>query len=116
MLSLLSFGIFLPVDLDLKVQRTSRLICWACVYLFCLFFSTAFAIGTKMKDSYTSETVARVQKERVDRIGKSVFIMIHVSGTRCVTSSTDNIMKIHAGITLTVECIRTCLFVCLVYV
>ena len=68
-----------------------------------------------MKDSYTSETVARVQKERVDRIGKSVFI-VHVGGTRCVTSSTDNIMKIHAGITLTVECIRTCICVCLFYV
>ena len=63
-----------------------------------------------MKDSYTSETVARVQKERVERIGKSVFIMIHVGGTRCVTSSTDNMMKIQARITLTVECIRRCIF------
>jgi len=33
---------------------------------------------------------------------KSVFI-IHVGCARCVTSSTDNNMKIHAGITLTVE-------------
>ena len=72
LLSLLSFWIFLPVDLDFKVQRTPRLICWACVHLFCLFFSTAFAIGTKMKDSYTSDTVARVQKERVDRIAAVV--------------------------------------------
>ena len=29
---------------------------------------------------------------------KSVFI-VHVGGTRCVTSSTDHIMKIHARIT-----------------
>ena len=40
---------------------------------------------------------------------KSVFI-VHVGGTRCVTSSTDHYMNIHARITLSVECIRTCLF------
>ena len=40
---------------------------------------------------------------------KSVFI-VHVGGTRCVTSSTANNMKIHARITLTVEFIRTCIF------
>jgi hypothetical protein len=41
---------------------------------------------------------------------KLVFI-IHVGGTRCVTSSTDNIMNIHARITLNVEFIRTCIFI-----
>ena len=41
---------------------------------------------------------------------KSVFI-IHVGGTRCVPSSTDNIMKIRARITWTVEFIRTCIFI-----
>ena len=41
---------------------------------------------------------------------KSVFI-IHVGGTRCVTFSTDHSMKIRARITLTVACIRTCLFI-----
>jgi len=41
---------------------------------------------------------------------KSVFI-VHVGGTRCVTSSTTNNMKIHVRITLTVECIRTCIFI-----
>jgi hypothetical protein len=40
----------------------------------------------------------------------SIF-MIHVGCTRCVTSSTDNIMKIRARITLTVEVIRTCIFI-----
>ena len=35
---------------------------------------------------------------------------IHAGGTRCVTSSTDQIMNIHARIPLTVECIRTCIF------
>ena len=47
------------------------------------------------------------------RYVKSVF-MIHVGCTRWVTSSTDNIMKIHACITLTVEFIRTCMFLFLV--
>jgi hypothetical protein len=40
---------------------------------------------------------------------REVF-MIHVGGTRCVTSSTDNIMKIQARITLTVEFIRAVFF------
>jgi hypothetical protein len=42
--------------------------------------------------------------------------MIHVGGTRCVTSRTANNMKIRARITLTVECIRTCIFLFLFYV
>ena len=46
---------------------------------------------------------------------KPVFI-IHVGGTRCVTSSTDNIMKIHARITLNVEFIRGYIFIFLFYV
>jgi hypothetical protein len=40
---------------------------------------------------------------------KSV-VVIHVGGTRYVTSSTDNILKIRARITLTVECIRARIF------
>jgi hypothetical protein len=40
---------------------------------------------------------------------KSTFI-IHVGCTRCVTFSTDNILKIRARITLTVEFIRTRIF------
>jgi hypothetical protein len=39
-----------------------------------------------------------------------VFI-IHVGCTRCVTSSTDQIVKILARITLSVEFIRTCIFI-----
>ena len=39
---------------------------------------------------------------------KYVFI-VHVGGTRCVTSSTDHSMTIHVRITLTVEVIRTCI-------
>ena len=49
------------------------------------------------------------------RYVKSVFI-IYVGGTRCVTFSTDNITKRRARITLTVEFIRTCIFICLLYV
>ena len=40
---------------------------------------------------------------------REVFV-VHVGGTRCVPSSTDNTMKIHARTTLTGACIRTCLF------
>ena len=43
---------------------------------------------------------------------KLVFV-IHVGGTRSVTSSTDNNLKVHARTTLTVEFIRTCIFLCL---
>ena len=46
---------------------------------------------------------------------KSVFI-VHVGGTRDVTSRTDNIMKIHARITLKVEFIRGYIFIFLLYV
>ena len=46
---------------------------------------------------------------------KSIFI-IHVGGTRCVTFSTDNIMKIRARITLTVEFIRGYIFIFFFYV
>jgi hypothetical protein len=38
-----------------------------------------------------------------------VFV-VHVGGTRCVTSSIENIMNIQARITLTVECIRGYIF------
>ena len=47
---------------------------------------------------------------------REVF-MIHVGGTRCVTSSTGNIRTIHARITLTVACIRrACICICLLHV
>ena len=49
------------------------------------------------------------------RYVKLVFV-IHVGGTRCITSSTDNIMKILARITLTVEFIRGYIFIFLLYV
>ena len=49
------------------------------------------------------------------RYVKSVFI-VHVGCTRCVTFSTANNMKIHVRITLTVECIRTRIFLFLFYV
>ena len=47
---------------------------------------------------------------RFMRYVKLVFV-VHVGGTRYVTSSTDNIMKRLARITLTVEFIRTCIFI-----
>ena len=44
---------------------------------------------------------------------REVFV-VHVGGTRCVTSSTDNIMKRQARITLTVDCIRGCIVIFLI--
>ena len=46
---------------------------------------------------------------------KSVFV-VHVGGTRCVTSRTGKNIKRRARITLTVACIRTCILIFLVYV
>ena len=46
---------------------------------------------------------------------REVFV-VHVGGTRCVPSITDNNMNRHARTTLTVACIRTCLLICLLYV
>ena len=46
---------------------------------------------------------------------REVFI-VHVGGTRCVTSNTDNTMKIHVRITLNDEFIRTCILIFLCYV
>jgi hypothetical protein len=41
------------------------------------------------------------------------MVVVHGGCTRCVTSNTDHSMnvhmQIHAWITLTVECIRTCM-------
>jgi hypothetical protein len=47
---------------------------------------------------------------------REICIIVHVGGTRGVTSSTDHYMKIHARITLSVEFIRTCIFLFLCYV
>jgi len=44
---------------------------------------------------------------------REVFV-VHVGGTRCVTSSTDNIMKRQARITLTVDCTRGCIVIFLI--
>ena len=41
-----------------------------------------------------------------DILQTGYVFLVHVGGTRCVTSSTDNIMKIRARITWTVEFIR----------
>jgi hypothetical protein len=46
----------------------------------------------------------------------TLVFVIHVGGTRCVTSSTGNSMNIQARITLKVEFIRTRIFLFLFYV
>ena len=65
--------------------------------------------------SSTMGSTGTSHKKDATRYVKSVFI-VHVGGTRCVPSSTDNIMKRHARITWTVEVIRTCIFLFLLYV
>ena len=62
-----------------------------------------------------SEMKAFLAKSASSVYVKSVFV-IHGGGTRYVPSSTDNILKIRARITLTVEFIRTCNFIFLLYV
>ena len=59
---------------------------------------------------------AAVMVQCAARVYVKLVFIIHVGGTRCVTSSTDNIMKIRARITLTVEFIRGYIFIFLFYV
>jgi hypothetical protein len=79
------------------------------------FFILQKIIFLKSPPYGASEMKAFLAKSASSVYVKSVFV-IHVGGTRCVTSSTDNIMKILARMTLTVEVIRTCIFLCLLYV
>jgi hypothetical protein len=47
----------------------------------------------------------------------SYVFIVHVGGTRCVTSSIDNNMKVHACLLLNVEFRQACIFfICLCYV
>ena len=62
--------------------------------------------ATENRDAYLSTLVAKAHQTSVS----DVYSIVHVGGTRCGTSSTDQHMKIHARITLNVEFIRTCLF------
>ena len=52
-----------------------------------------------------------VQGMTITKSGYVEICLVHVGGTRCVPSSTDNTLKILARITWTVEVIRTCLFI-----
>ena len=67
-------------------------------------------VGNFQKSNTTLETkcLTAFFAAAVDLV-REIF-MIHVGGTRCVTSSTDNIMKIHARRTLKVEFIRGYIF------
>jgi len=69
--------------------------------------STKSALATTKGTSVANGGCATMGDARVNPV-REVFI-VHVGGTRCGTSSTDHYMKIHVRITLTVECIRTCI-------
>ena len=49
-------------------------------------------------------------------VPRSTSLLYMLVVHRCITSNTDHVMKIQARITLTVECIRTCLVVLLLNV
>ena len=71
----------------------------------------SFKISTVQRSQRGSGAAAkeRQQERRLWWVVREVF-MIHVGGTRCVTSSTDNILKRHFRITWNVECIRGYIF------
>ena len=72
------------------------------------------SVNVNMKESFDMLDVAPNDGEIT--LVREICIIVHVGGTRYVTSSTDNIMKIHARITLTVEFIRGYIFIFLFYV
>ena len=65
---------------------------------------------------YPGGNPTQEDKDDQQRQEVSEVYIIHVGGTRCVTSSTGNNMKIRARTTLNVEFIRTCIFIFLLYV
>ena len=76
---------------------------------------TGAKFETRKKEHLARDGEVAKTKATIMKYVKSVFV-VHVGGTRCVPSSTDNIMKIRARITLTVECIRACVCLFLCYV
>ena len=77
------------------------------VFATCLFGYMVFLIFYKWSIDWNNG---------VDGMYVKLVFVIHVGGTRCVPSSTDNIMNIRARITLTVEFIRGYIFIFLFYV
>jgi hypothetical protein len=79
----------------------------------CFFSRSMFrgGVGTKHQERERPEHVGGAVVG-APRPVREICIIVHVGGTRCVTSSTDHYMKIHARITLTVEFIRgyICIF------
>ena len=61
--------------------------------------------------SITHNDDAGVEVDRAGVVRLHDGFIVHVGCTRCVTFSTDQMMKIQARITLTVEFIRTCILI-----
>ena len=72
--------------------------------------------GSKDEQCLVGSVDARKLPIYVQVYVREICIIVHVGGTRCVTSSTDHYIKMHARITLSVEFIRTCIFLFLFYV
>ena len=101
------FCCFSPLCIDLltdKVQPLSRNVAFAR----CTFGPAPRP--TKGTTTFSTSTPTRNGCRVRNDFGVGTFFVIHVGGTRCVPSRTDDIMNIHARITLTVACIRTCIF------
>jgi hypothetical protein len=78
-------------------------------------FNEQYRAYEQVRDLMPSRLQKNANLYGMDWYVKSV-IVIHVGGTRCVTSSTDNNLKRQARITLTVEFIRGYIFLFLLYV
>ena len=73
--------------------------------------------GHAQSDGKPRRVFEHVGRESPSNLGEwSIYIIVHVGGTRCGTSSADRYMKRRARITLNVECIRPCNFIFLLYV
>ena len=103
-----------------------------CILIFLLYVSIQFqvrslltffrfdfqvaSLTTALAEQRTTHAATLAQLDGKEHAMVCAIGLVHVGGTRCVTSSTGNIMKIRARITLTVEFIRTCIFLLLLYV
>ena len=73
------------------------------------------AVLSKLEVLASTTMSSNKEREDFSRLivsgGVREVFMVHVGGTRCVPFRTDHIMNILARITLTVEVIRTCIFI-----
>ena len=103
---------FGPISRPMRNRCVENLFSFFLFFVVCCFFALFIDLLTDKVQplSIGDQTMPNTRPWSTAPNVRAVF-MIHVGGTRCVTSSTAINMKIHARITLTVECIRTCIFI-----